>query len=241
MVFVTWHAYLASRGPGTHGGCPPPTDAPTRSGTRRPSIARAGVVVRERRAAAPWGEWDRACRPCPYTYPRCERDQSRGPSLLPRYSSRRSSVLRPPRTPAAHDSISPSAYTSRVAVTPAAQTGLSCSVPLRARVLRPLPRRDHPHVLPRTGARMTWPSPRHDRLGSRVVNVSRLQASLDVAARVLASSVEACDTPLGPRDSHHVPGVCYSALRGLPRRDLHPLEMDSGRPAASGWPLHDAP
>ena len=83
-------------------------------------------------------------------------------------------------------------------------------------------------VLLRTGARRTSPSPRHDRLGSRVVNLSRLQASLDVAARVLAPSEEALDTPLGPHDSPHVPGVCYSALRCLPRRDLHPLETNDG-------------
>ncbi len=149
--------------------------------------------------------------------------------------------LRPPRTPAAHASLSPSAYTSAPAPTRAAQTGLSCSVRLRARVLRPLPRRDPTHVRPRTGVRGTWPSPRHDRLGSRVVNVSRLQASRQVAARVLASSVEALDAPLGPHSSRHTPGACYSALRGLPRRDLHPREMDSGKPAQTGWLRHDAP
>jgi hypothetical protein len=66
-----------------------------------------------------------------------------------------------------------------------------------------------------------------DRLGSRVVTLTRLQASLDVAARVLALSMETFDTPLEPRDSHHALGVCYSALRCLPRRDLHPLEKGS--------------
>ena len=187
------------------------------------------------------GSWDRTCRPCPRTCPRHSPDHRRGPSLPSRCSSRQSAVLRPPRTPAAHASFSPSAYTSAPAPTRAAQTGLSCSVPLPARVLRPLPRRDHPRVRPRTGARTTWPSPGYDRLGSRIVNLSRLQASRHVAARVLASSVEAFDTPLGPRGSHRTPGVCYSALRGLPRRDSHPLERDSGRPAVSGWPLHDAP
>ena len=35
------------------------------------------------------------------------------------------------------------------------------------------------------------------------------------------------DTPLGPRRSLAVPGVCYSALRCLPRRDFHPLETNS--------------
>ena len=126
------------------------------------------------------------------------------------------------------------------ALTRAAQTGLSCSVPLPVRVLRPLPRRDLPRDL-RTETRQTWPSPRHDRLGSRVVNLTRLQASLDVAARVLAPSVEALDTPLGPPGSLPMPGVCYSALRRLPRRDLHPLEMNGGEQANDCLLLHDAP
>jgi hypothetical protein len=50
-------------------------------------------------------------------------------------------TLRSPRTPAAPRSLSPVAYTSRAAPTRAAQTGLSCFVPLPVRVLRPLPRR----------------------------------------------------------------------------------------------------
>ena len=57
--------------------------------------------------------------------------------------------------------------------------------------------------------------------------MSRLQASRHVAAHVLAPSEEALDTPLGPPRSLAVPGVCYSALRRLPRRDLHPLETNS--------------
>ena len=86
-----------------------------------------------------------------------------------------------------------------------------------------------------------WPSPGHDRFGSRVVTVSRLQASYDIAARVLASSVEAFDTPLGPPGSHPMPGVCYSALRRLPRRDLHPLETNSVTQALFCLRRHDAP
>ena len=148
--------------------------------------------------------------------------------------------LRSPRTSAAHDSTSPSAYTRRSALTKAAQTDLSCSVPLRAHVLRPIPRRDLPHHL-RTETRQTWPSPRHDRLGSRVVNLSRLQASRHVAARVLASSVEAFDTPLEPPGSPPMLGVCYSALRRLPRRDLHPLETNSMKKTVLCLLLHDAP
>jgi hypothetical protein len=168
---------------------------------------------------------------------RCPR---RDPSLPARCSSRGSALLRSPRTPAAPRSISPVAYTSRAAPTRAAQTGLSCSVRLRVRVLRSVPRRDLPRVHLRTGARETWPSPRHDRLGSRVVNLTRLQASRDVAARGLAPSVEALDTPLGPPKSLSMPGVCYSALRRLPRRDLHPLESNDKTAALARLRRHDA-
>src|SRR5438477_233696 len=77
--------------------------------------------------------------------------------------------------------------------------------------------------------------------GPRIVNLSRLQASPDVAARVLAPSVEALDTPLGPPVSRPMPGVCYSALRRLPRRDLHPLEMNSVKQTSFRLLRHDAP
>jgi hypothetical protein len=171
------------------------------------------------------------CRHCP----------RRDPLLRPRCSSRASSLLRSPRIPAAPRSPSPLAYTGVLALTGAVQTGLSCSVRLRARVLRPIPRRDLLRVRLRTEAQQTWPSPRHDRLGSRVVNLTRLQASRDVAARVLAPSVEALDTPLGPAASRPMPGVCYSALRRLPRRDLHPLEMNSVKQTSFRLLRHDAP
>jgi hypothetical protein len=144
-------------------------------------------------------------------------------------------TLRSPRTPAAPRSLSPVAYTSRAAPTRAAQTGLSCFVPLPVRVLRPLPRRDLVRVRLRTGAH------RHERLGSRIVHVSRLQASRDVAARGLAPSVEALDTPLEPRESPRALGVCYSALRRLPRRDLHPLEKNDAMTALARSHHHDAP
>ena len=67
----------------------------------------------------------------------------------------------------------------------AAQTDLSCSVLILARVLLPLPRRDQRRDLDL--APPVLPSLRNDQLGSRIVSLSRLQASLDVAARVLAS------------------------------------------------------
>jgi hypothetical protein len=113
-------------------------------------------------------------------------------------------------------------------------------VRLRVRVLRSIPRRAPARVRLRTGAHRTSSSPRHDRLDARIVNLSRLQASRKVAARGLAPSVEAFDTPLGPRASRCVPGVCYSALRCLPRRDSHPLETNSVK-RAIGLLRHDAP
>src|SRR6202022_3010864 len=122
----------------------------------------------------------------------------RAPSPHPRCLSRASSLLWSPRIPAAPRSFSPLAYTSRAAATTAAQTGLSCSGRLRARVLRPLPRRDLLRICLRIEAQQTWPSPRYDRLGSRIVTLSRLQASRHVAARVLAPSVEALYTHLLP-------------------------------------------
>lgn len=188
-----------------------------------------------------WGSWSWSCRSCPRACLLDHRDHRRDPSLLSRCASRGSSLLRSLRTPAAHDPVSPSAYPNRCAATTAAQTGLSCSAPLPARVLRPLPRRDRRYVHLRTEVSPTSPSPRHDRLGSRVVNLTRLQASRNVAARVLAFSVETFDTPLQPRHSRRALGVCYSALRRLPRRDLHPLEMDSVKPTIICLLRHDAP
>src|SRR5688500_4575629 len=187
------------------------------------------------------GGWNRSCRSCPRACLLVRHCPRRDPSLRPRCSSRASSLLRSPRIPAAPRSFSPVAYTSRAAPTRAAQTGLSCFVPLRVRVLRPLPHRAPLRVRLRTGAHWTSSSPRHDRLDARVVNLMRLQASRDVAARGLAPSVEALDTPLEPRNSHHALGVCYSALRRLPRRDLHPLEKNDTMTALARAHHHDAP
>ena len=221
-------------GPAMHGsGAPAIAWLRPRVGVAIGALCRGTRVLR--------GNWNRSCRSCPCACLLCRPCPRRDPSLRPRSSSRASSLLRSPRTPAAPRSFSPVAYTSGVAVTSAAQTGLSCSVPLRARVLRPIPRRDQRCVRLRTETRQTWPSPRHDRLGSRIVNLSRLQASLDVAARVLAPSVEALDTPLGPPASRPMPGVCYSALRRLPRRDLHPLELNDGMRPLARPHRHDAP
>src|SRR6266487_4195916 len=205
--------------------------------------SRVGVAIgaRGRWTGVHRGDWNRSCRSCPGACLRCRPCPRRDPSLHPRCSSRTSALLRSPRIPAAPRSLSPVAYTSRVAPTRAAQTGLSCSVRLPVRVLRPLPRRAPLRVRLRIGAQRISSSPRNDRLDARVVNLTRLQASRDVAARGLAPSVEALDTPLGPRDSRHAPGVCYSALRRLPRRDFHPLEKNDGMRTLARSHRHDAP
>jgi hypothetical protein len=57
---------------------------------------------------------------------------------------------------------------------------------------------------------------------------------------LLALSEEALDTPLGAHGSHRTSGVCYSALRCLPRRDLHPLEKNDRIRARARRHRHDA-
>ena len=49
------------------------------------------------------------------------------------------------------------------------------------------------------------------------------------------------NAPLGPRPSPDAPGVCYSALRRLPRRDFHPLEKNSVTQTVAPLRRHDAP
>jgi len=74
----------------------------------------------------------------------------------------------------------------RLAPTRATQTDLSCSSTLLAHVRRPIPRGDSRRQQVRTRRLRAWPSPRHARLGSPIVSLSRRQASLHVVARVLA-------------------------------------------------------
>jgi hypothetical protein len=105
-----------------------------------------GVVALCPQAPACVGVWTGSpVRPCPRAYLLRRPDHRRGPSLLPCSAPRLSSVLRPPRTPAAHRSTSPSAYTSRLAATTAVQTGLSCSALLLPIVPLPVPRRNPQH------------------------------------------------------------------------------------------------
>jgi len=65
----------------------------------------------------------------------------------------------------------------------AAQTGLSCSEPSRACVPIPLPRRDSTRGMSGTPVGRMLPSPRHERLGSPIVSLTRLQDSRLVALR----------------------------------------------------------
>ena len=117
----------------------------------RPRAAFA-VVALFRQTDVQRGASVRSCRPIPQAYLLSQHDHRRNPSFQPRYAPQPSSprlapgrpVLRSPRTPAAHGSTSPLAYTSAPAPTRAAQTGLSRSEHVPARVLRPIPRRSHP-------------------------------------------------------------------------------------------------
>jgi hypothetical protein len=84
---------------------------------REPAAARDPL----RQAAACRGYWTGNPRPCPCAYPLQRRDQSEGPSLPARSAARRSAVLRPPRTPAALQATSPSAYTPGLLPTPPAR------------------------------------------------------------------------------------------------------------------------
>src|SRR5262249_13673451 len=76
---------------------------------------------------------------------------------------------------------------------------------------------------------------------ARIVTVTRLQSSLHVAARVLASrrtalaATRALDTPLRKQGSLLAPGVCYSARLRLPRPDFHPLDPHGETPGSSSF------
>ena len=164
--------------------------------------------------------------PCPCAYLPYRRVQGRAPSLLRRFVSPVSTVLWAPRTPAAQHPTSPSAYTACLALTGATQTGLSCSEPHLSTMPPPLPRIAQQEAC-LDAALLVLPSPRHEKLGAIVVNVTRLQRSLDAAARWIAPPKGALDIPRGPGGSLRQPGICYAALQRLPRRDLHPLVKNS--------------
>ena len=146
------------------------------------------------------GSWVQSCRPCPRAWLLLRRDHPRGFFLPPRCSARRSfarlappsSVQGAPRTSAAQRPISPLAYATRLAPARAAQTGLPNSALLLSHVPRPLPRRDRRRASEQAPPML--PSPGHDRLGSRIVHVTRLQASLQGPSRNPAP----CNRPRRP-------------------------------------------
>ena len=110
-------------------GCPPSRSNPSGRGSAVPALAwlrpRVGVAIGAlcQRAHARRGGWNRASRSCPRACLRHRQDHRRDPWLLSRSSSRGSWLLWSPRTPAAHGSLSPSVYTSRVAPTPGCADG----------------------------------------------------------------------------------------------------------------------
>ena len=67
-------------------------------------------------------------------------------------------------------------------------------------------------------------------------DMTRRQASLDVAARALASSKEAFDAPLGPRNLFRKLRACYRALRLLARTGLAPAGSLQHRDARPSYP-----
>ena len=66
--------------------------------------------------------------------------------------------------------------------------------------------------------------------------MTRRQDSLDVAAHALASSTEASDAPLGPRNLFRKLRACYRALRPLTRTGLAPAGSLQLRDARSAYP-----
>ncbi len=141
------------------GGCHPSRSGPSGRESAVPGIAWPRPTVERcnwrtlSMGGCPPGDWDRTCRPCPRTCPRDSPDHRRGPSLPSRCSSRRSAVLRPPRTPAAHASLSPSAYTSAPA--PTRRRRRASRVPFLSvhACCAPYPAETLARVHPRTGAR----------------------------------------------------------------------------------------
>ena len=108
---------------------PDPVIQGVKAATRRPlggqPIACAAVLARPRqwpptapfrwpqqRANARRGRWIGRSRPCPNAYLRRNARPKQGPFAPGAFASRRSPLLRPPRTPAALRPTSPSAYTN---------------------------------------------------------------------------------------------------------------------------------
>lgn len=116
----------------------------------------------------------------------------------------------------AHRPISPPAYTERLALTSAARTGLSCSVSHVPNLSHPIPRGNSPAPShPEVPALETRPSPWHERLGSPIVFLSRLQTSPDAATGLISPCLSrALATTLATATLRYQPEVCYPALTG---------------------------
>lgn len=198
-----------------HGIVVPDFAWPSRTACRK-------VLALFQRTLARRGSWTRLRRSCPRAYPLDSLDQSRGPSLPRRYSAPGSSVPWPPRTPAELRSLSPSAYTSGLALTRAVQSGLPHPVHDLEHVLLPLPRWDLRRLLSRIYPPTAWPSPPHDRLGSHAVTLSRLQVSLYVAARVLAPSFRRPEIPHSAFGFPHAGWGLLPSAPSLARTGLAP-------------------
>ncbi len=116
-------------------------------------------------------------------------------------------------------------YAHGLRPTGAAETGLSCSTPFCRNVPPPLPR-GAPTRSPDCNAGCAWPSPRHDRLGApkhlSADILTRLARRSPYCGPLRRSLLRGSRRSARPRASRPRTGPCYSALRRLPRRDLHP-------------------
>lgn len=164
-----------------------------------------------------WGCW--ASRPCPHTFPRRGRDETRAPSLrrvCPARPHRYNEPLGlPPGTAPFHHRLIEAAFARRgrrggsllfrarlslraVLLTP----GVSCAPPVLARAVCCLRRDMTGSAAPPFGSYLT-----------------RLQGSLDVRpatsppSRTPYSARRASDAPLGPQESLPAPGACYATPR----------------------------
>ena len=159
-------------------------------------------------------------------------DQSRVPSL-DRPCRPASAVLRTPRTPARHDSPSPSAYRNRLRPTWAAETGLSCSVSGCVDVPSSIPR-GCPASLPVSRCSLL-PSPWHERLGLPIpfrVLISRgCKVHLSIGPANLLPSRGPCghlrafDAPLGRSASRPIPQSLLHGASALTAAGLSPASL----------------
>ncbi len=134
-----------------------------------------------------------------------------------------------------HDEATVDAVANRARRGCSTRYGRSCPcaslrpVPLCAHVLRPLPHRDRAHVSLRTAARSMQPSPGQQRLGSRVVDLSRLQFVAPRASelrrrrsKLNVRRVQMSNQPAtpDPTQNKRAPGNAVASLIGCTGRAL---------------------